>query len=87
MHPMSPRLATWLPPVLSFAVLTLIMELGLWLLDVPAYLMPRPSQVFVALYVHSAELGRSILQTSLAASAGLLASALLGVVVALALSI
>ena len=87
MLPMSPRLATWLPPVLSFAILTLVMELGLWLLDVPAYLMPRPSQVFVALYVHGAELGRSILQTSLAASAGLLASALLGVLVALALSI
>ncbi len=81
------RRATWLPPLLSFAGLTLMLELGLWLADIPPYMMPRPSQVFTALYVHGADLTRAILRTSLAASAGLIASALLGVTAAILLSI
>jgi len=84
---MNPRLASWLPPFLSFATLTLLLELGLWLLDIPAYLMPRPSQVFAALYLHGADLSRAMLRTSLAASAGLIASTILGLAAALALSI
>ncbi len=74
------RRAVWLPPLLSFAGLSLVLELGLGLAETPSYLMPRPSEVFLALYVHGAELTRAILRTTLAASAGLLASTLLGVV-------
>ncbi|HSO80033.1 MAG TPA: ABC transporter permease [Chromatiaceae bacterium] len=80
------RRAVWLPPLLSFAGLTLVLELGLGLAEIPSYLMPRPSEVFMALYVHGAELTRAILRTTLAASAGLLASTLLGVVAAILLS-
>jgi len=79
-------LAAWLPPLLSFAGLTLALEIGLWLSDIPSYLMPRPSEVFIALHVHGADLTRGILRTTLAASAGLSASAILGVVAAIALS-
>ncbi|MGB7551891.1 MAG: hypothetical protein WBM15_10075, partial [Chromatiaceae bacterium] len=77
------RRAVWLPPLLSFAGLTLTLELGLGLAEIPSYLMPRPSEVFRALYVTGADLTRAILRTSLAASVGLIASALLGVAAAI----
>jgi NitT/TauT family transport system permease protein len=80
------RRQAWLPPLLSFAGLTLAMEMALWLADIPGYLLPRPSQVFAALYIHGAELTRAILRTSLAASTGLIASALLGVAAAIVLA-
>lgn len=83
---MSPvRLQTWLPPLLSLLGIALALEIGLRLSGTPAYLLPRPSAVIVALLASSAELGRATLQTALTASAGLLASALLGGLAAIAL--
>lgn len=81
------RHSAWLPPLLSFLGLTLAMEVGLWFADIPGYLLPRPAEVFSALYAERADLTRAMTRTCLAASAGLLASVVLGLGVAIALSV
>lgn len=68
----------WLPPLLSFVLITVVLEILLRVTAVPAYLMPPPSAVMAALIANGAALLRATLQTSLAATAGLCASALLG---------
>lgn len=73
-----PALEVWLPPVISLLLITTFLEGWLALTQVPAYLMPRPSAVIAALIASGPELLRSALQTALTASAGLLASAVLG---------
>jgi len=81
------RDAVWLPPLLSFLGLTLALEVWLWFADIPSYLLPRPAEVFTALYTEGADLTRAILRTSLAASTGLLVSVIIGVAAAIGLSI
>jgi NitT/TauT family transport system permease protein len=82
-----PRYWLWLPPLLSFFGLTLVMEVWLWFADIPSYLWPRPTEVFAALFRDWEDLSRATLRTSLGASAGLLASVVLGVLAAIVLSI
>ena len=54
--------------------------------DVPAYLLPPPSAVGQALLRYGSELTRSTLQTAIAATSGLLASAVIGGLSAVLLS-
>ncbi len=82
----SSRLAIWLPPIISFALIAATLELLLKAAKVPAYLMPPPSAIIAALAGNGVELLRAMLQTGLAATAGLLASAVLGGLAAIALS-
>lgn len=78
-------LAVWLPPLLSLGFIMGTLEILLGAFAVPAYLLPRPSAVLIALYQNSADLARATLQTSLAATLGLLASAVLGSLAAILL--
>lgn len=82
-----PRQWAWLPPLLTFIALTMALEVWLWFADIPSYLLPRPMEVFTALHQEWGDLSRAILRTGMEASAGLLASVVLGVAVAIALSI
>lgn len=75
---MTNPVSIWLPPVVSCIVITATLETVLRATAVPAYLMPPPSAVMAALFGHGAELLRATAQTSLAATAGLCASALFG---------
>lgn len=80
------RWATLAPPVVSLIVIAVSLEVLLTVAAVPTYLLPRPSAVFSALADSSAELLRATLQTALAASLGLALSAVLGGLIAIALS-
>jgi NitT/TauT family transport system permease protein len=77
----------WLPPVISLVAITAFLESWLAFAAVPGYLMPRPSAVMGALIASGQELVRATLQTALTASAGLLASAVLGGLAAVLLCI
>lgn len=75
---MKELVSVWLPPLVSCIVIAATLETVLRASAVPAYLMPPPSAVMAALFGHGAELLRATAQTSLAATAGLCASAVLG---------
>jgi NitT/TauT family transport system permease protein len=74
------------PPALAFAVLNLIWELGVRVFAVPAYLLPPPSAVAVAMLRHAGPLMRATLITSEAAFYGFVLSAVLGVVIGVTLA-
>lgn len=80
-----PQPDVWLPPFLSFVLITASLEWVLRSADIPEYLLPHPSSVFLALLQNGAELSSAALQTALAASSGLLASALMGALIAILL--
>ncbi len=67
-------------------LLTASLEVLLATTQVPAYLLPPPSAVWNALLDHGPELTRATLQTSIAATSGLLASAVIGGLSAILLS-
>ena len=75
----------WLPPLISFLVILCGLEATLRSLDTPAYLMPPPSAILLALAEEAPILLRATEQTLLAAASGLLASALLGALTAILL--
>lgn len=69
-----------LPPVLAFLAANLLWEAAVCVLAVPAYLLPAPSRIVIALATHAGTLGRALLVTGRAAVLGFALSALLGVV-------
>lgn len=84
-----PRRAGWLagalPPAVVLIAAIAMLEGSLRLARVPSYMMPLPSQVFVAMRRDRAELFWALVWTTLAAVSGFLASAALGILLAIAL--
>ena len=76
----------WLPPLMSFVLITGLIECSITLMDLPAYLAPRPSAVALALWMHSEELLKATWHTGVAALLGLGMSALLGALLAITLA-
>jgi NitT/TauT family transport system permease protein len=74
------------PPALAFVILNLLWELGVRVLAVPAYLLPPPSAVAAATFHHRGVLARATLTTSEAAFYGFALSAVLGVLVGVAIA-
>ena len=71
-----------LPPAATFLALNAVWEIAVRALAVPAYLLPPPSAIAVALVVHAGTLLRGVAITGRAALLGFALSALLGVAVA-----
>ena len=80
------RLSAIVPPLVSLLVIGAGLELALLATATPTYLMPRPSVVLSALADNAGELSRATLQTALAASLGLVFSAVFGGTIAVVLS-
>jgi NitT/TauT family transport system permease protein len=80
------RSASWLPPVVVFFGVLLLWEQLFLLLDVKAFLIPRPSVIAAALVDQWATLQRGLLYTGTEAVVGLLAGVSLGTVAGLATS-
>ena len=76
----------WLPPLIPFVLATSAAEFAVRTKLVRAYLVPRPSAVFLAITQNAAELSSALLQTSAGAVAGFFLSAILGVAIAVLLS-
>ena len=81
------RTDVWLPPLFSLVLITTLLEWALRTTHLPEYLLPRPSSVMLALLHSGNELSKAAVQTALAASTGLLASALMGALIAILLCI
>ena len=84
MKPLSEVL--WLPPLMSFVLITGLIECSIILMDLPAYLAPRPSAVALALWIHAEELLKATRHTGIAAITGLGMSAILGALLAITLA-
>jgi NitT/TauT family transport system permease protein len=72
------RSASWLPPVVVFVAVLVLWEVSFLLLDVKAFLIPRPSVIAAALVDQWATLQRGLLYTGTEAVLGLLAGVTLG---------
>ena len=79
-------IASALPPTIVFFGAAILLELAIRLWNVPPYLLPRPWKVLVALASDRADLLLALGITGRAALIGFAASAILGVLVAVALS-
>lgn len=80
------RSASWLPPVVVFFGVLLLWEQLFLVLDVKAFLIPRPSVIGTALVDQWATLQRGLLYTGTEAVLGLLAGVSLGTLAGLATS-
>jgi len=81
------RSASWLPPVFVFFGVLLLWEVSFLLLDVKAFLIPRPTIIWAALVDQWAtSLQRGLLYTGTEAVLGLLAGVSLGTLAGLATS-
>jgi NitT/TauT family transport system permease protein len=80
------RSASWLPPVVVFFGVLLLWEQLFLLLEVKAFLIPRPSVIGAALVDQWATLQRGLLYTGTEAVLGLLAGVSLGTLAGLATS-
>ena len=78
--------ARMIPPVVVFVVVAILAEVMIRVLHVPAYLLPRPSAVLMAIATHGHELLVSLWTTTEAALIGFIGSAIVGVFVAVVLS-
>ena len=78
-------LQTVVPPLVPLVVVTLALEWAVMLEWLPRYLVPAPSDVRKAL-LHSPDLWRATAETTMASVVGFLASATVGLVIAVALS-
>jgi len=74
------------PPALAFVVLNLLWELVVRVFAVPAYLLPPPSAVAMAMFRQAGTMARATLITSEAALYGYVLSVLLGVAIGVALA-
>ena len=74
------------PPLIPFVLIFLILEVLCQKYIIPSYIFPAPSEVFASLHENSDEYITALLQTFKAAAAGLFFSTLLGVVMAVLLS-
>jgi NitT/TauT family transport system permease protein len=75
-----------LPPAATFVALNAVWEVAVRALAVPAYLLPPPSAIAVALVTHAGPLARGTLITGRAALLGFALSAVLGVATAVLIS-
>jgi len=75
-----------LPPVIVFVVVALLAELLVQWLAVKPYILPAPSAVFRAMVTKRAELWPALLSTAQASLIGFALSAVMGIVIAVALS-
>jgi NitT/TauT family transport system permease protein len=76
----------FLPPAIVFITACVVLELYVRAFKVPAYLLPRPTAVIATLAGDANALGLAVRSTSVAALAGFAASAVFGVLAAVALS-
>jgi NitT/TauT family transport system permease protein len=76
------------PPLVPLVVILVTLELIVRMSWVPAYLVPPPSKVFTALFSSTSgtELWQATLQTAIASTVGFLASAVVGMTVAIVLA-
>lgn len=82
-----PKAERLLPPVLTLVVATLVWELGVRLLSVPAFLVPAPSAVLQSAWAERAVLAGSLLTTAQGAIFGFALSLGLGTVAGLLLAL
>jgi len=75
-----------LPPVVPFVVVTLVTELAVRQGWVPSFLVPAPSSVVTSLFRDWPELWRATLNTAIASLTGFGMSAIIGSLIAIALS-
>ena len=75
-----------LPPVVPFVVVTLVTELAVRQGWVPSFLVPAPSSVGTSLFRDWPELWRATLNTAIASLTGFGMSAIIGSLIAIALS-
>ncbi len=75
-----------LPPITVFVVVAALAELIVRMCNVPPYMFPAPTAVFVAITEKRADLMQSLLNTAEAALIGFALSAIIGVVLAILLS-
>ncbi|HEY7090337.1 MAG TPA: ABC transporter permease [Tepidisphaeraceae bacterium] len=85
-NPLVRWLGVILPPLLVLVVITAAAEVLLRWLNTPAYLVPRPSQVWETAVNNRTELLLSLWKTAQAALIGFGASAVVGVLIAIILS-
>jgi NitT/TauT family transport system permease protein len=81
-----PLLRSVLPPVLVLIVLIVTTEVWVRITHKPAYLVPRPTAVWIAVVENRAELWGSLLTTARGALIGFAASVVGGIVIAVLLS-
>lgn len=75
-----------LPPLVPFVMIVAVLEIGVRTGAIPAFLLPRPSGVFVELFDHASLFARALGQTAWAAVGGFLLSTVVGIGVAVLLS-
>ncbi|MDZ4755598.1 MAG: ABC transporter permease [Phycisphaerae bacterium] len=83
---MKHRSLALLPPLIAIAAALLLWEIAVRAMNVPAYLLPPPSRVAVALWDDRAALAMSTMRTASATLAGFLIAAVLGIVIGSLLS-
>jgi len=86
MRTLSKWLAAVLPPVIVFVVGVVVAQKLLEWLKVPRYLLPKPSDVWHFIRENPGELLASLWKTAQAALLGFAASAIVGILIAIALS-
>jgi NitT/TauT family transport system permease protein len=76
----------WLPPVVVFAAVLAIWEVAFTILDVPSFLIPRPSAIWASLQAEWPTLVKGVLYTGSEAIGGLAVGVTLGTLAGLATS-
>ena len=81
-------LRSTLPPLVPLVIILATLELIVGMHWVPEYLVPSPSKVFTALFSETTgrQLWRATLETAIASMVGFLASAIVGMIIAIVLS-
>jgi NitT/TauT family transport system permease protein len=79
------RASSILPPLLGLAVILLVWQFGVTLLQVPPYLVPKPSNIVAAIVDNWSQLLESVLRTMVASLSGLLLAIVLGIAAAVTL--
>jgi NitT/TauT family transport system permease protein len=82
-----PGLETVLPPALTLIVVGVVWDLGVRVLAIPAFLVPRPTEVLVAGWTERALLAGALLTTAQGALAGFLLSLIFGTLAGVLLSL
>jgi NitT/TauT family transport system permease protein len=74
------------PPVVGLIVLLLIWQFGVALLDIPSYLVPKPTDVVDAVRVNAGQLLEAVLRTMITSLIGLALAIVLGISAAVLLA-
>jgi NitT/TauT family transport system permease protein len=78
--------ADWLPPLVVFVAVIVLWEVSFTILQVPVFLIPRPTVIWSSLQAESATLWKGVLYTASEALGGLALGVLLGTLAGLAAS-